>query len=43
MYTFYGSELFKIYSIDHCGPEIYEIYKKNWYGSEIIGFYGNSC
>ena len=35
--------MFKIYSIDHCGPDTYEIYKKNVYGPEIIGFLRNNC
>ena len=24
-YIFYGPEIVKIYSTDHCGPEMYEI------------------
>ena len=26
IYTFHGSEIIKIYSMDHYGPEKYEIY-----------------
>ena len=32
-----GLKILKIYSIDYYGPEMYEIYKKNGYGPEIIG------
>ena len=28
IFTFYGPEILKIYSIDHYGPVIYEICKK---------------
>ena len=27
--NFYGSEIVKIYSTDHCGAEMYEMYRKN--------------